>query len=158
MKRFTIIFFAFFVVLTANSQTTFKQFYKAHKDKTAFKMNLSGSIGGAFFDDSDKDNFEKLVKNSSGFKLMVFNNEGNFVASKFKKFRRKNNLKTLVRVKDKKDRAEIFFIEKGNYIREIIVQASGGKDELVLVGLETKITKDELASIMNDAKDKVASK
>lgn len=152
MKRLTTIL-ALFIVISVHAQTAFSKFYKANKDKTDFKMNISGSFGSSFFDDEDKDDFEKLVKNSTDFKLMVFNNENNSVSSDFRKFKRKNNLKTLVRVKDKKDKAFIFFIEKGDYIREIIVQANSKNDKLVLIGLTTKITQDELASIMSDVKN-----
>ncbi|TYP99618.1 uncharacterized protein DUF4252 [Tenacibaculum adriaticum] len=158
MKRLTSIFFAFFIVVTVNAQTAFKEFYKANENKTAFSINLSSSFGSSFFDDEDADEFQKLIKKSSDFKLLVFNNENNSVANDFKKFKRKNNLKTLVRVKDKESKAEIFFIEKDNFVREIIVQASSDDDKLVLFGLQTKLTKDELASIMSSAQEKVASK
>lgn len=151
MKRLTTIL-SLFIVICATAQIAFNKFYIANKDKTAFKMNLSGSIAGSFLDDKDQDDLEKLIKNSSDFKLMVFND--NSVVSNFKKFKRKNDLKTLVRVKDKKGRAEVFFIEKENYIQEIIIQAGSKNDKLVLVGLKTKITKDELSSIMSDAKNK----
>ena len=80
---------------------------------------------------------------------MIFDNEGNVIAKDFKKFRKKNKLKTLARVKDNGSKAELYFIEKNNYIREIIIRANSNNDKLVLFGVKTKITKDELAAMIS---------
>ena len=71
---------------------------------------------------------------------------------------KKNSLKTLVRAKDKKGKAEVLFLEKGDYVREIIVRASADSDKHVLLGIKTNITKEELATLLASSKDKEASK
>lgn len=158
MKSIITLFFAFFVATITAQEASFKQFYKANKDKSEFSIGVPNFLKSAFIDTDDAEELEILIKKSRSLKLMVFNNDDNSVANNFKKFVKGNKIKTLVRVKDGKDRAEIYFIERNDYIREIIVKASSSGDELVLLGIKTKLTKDELASIMSSAQDKVASK
>ena len=158
MKRIITALFCFFLVSLSAQEAKFKQFYKSHKDKSAFSVNLSSSFAGSFLDDSDNKELKNLLEQSSDFKVMVFNNDNNSVSKDFRRFSRKNSLKTLVRAKDKGGKAEILFLEKKGFVREIIVRASGDSDKLVLLGIKTKITKDELASLLASSQNKIASK
>ena len=88
MKRLTTILCAFFMVSAVAQETTFKEFYKSHKDQSAFSINLSASIAGSFLSDDDNDDLQKLLKKSGDFKLMVFNNEDASVSKDFKKYLR----------------------------------------------------------------------
>ena len=157
MKQLTTILIALFMVSAVAQETTFKKFYKSHKDQSAFSINLSASFAGAFLDDDDKDDLKNLIKKSSDFKLMVFNNDDNSISKDFKKYVRKNKLKTLARVKDNDSKAEFYILEKNKYITEIIMRASSDKDKLVVFGLKTKLTKEELAEIMSDSNLKITS-
>ena len=74
-----------------------------------------------------------------------------------KKFTKKNQLKTFARIKDNGSKAEMFFIEKDNYIREIIIRTNSNDDKVVLFGLKTKITKDELAAMISNSDIKLSS-
>jgi len=158
MKRLTVIISAFFIITVSAQEEAFKKFYKVNKDKSAFSINLSTSLAGSFLDDEDEESLSTLIKKSSNFKLMVFDNEDDTVSKNFKKFTRKNRLKTLARVKDKGGKAEFFFIEKNKFITEIIIRANSNNDKLVLFGLKTKITKDELASVFSSSDVKISSK
>ena len=158
MKRLTVIISAFFIITVSAQEEAFKKFYKVNKDKSAFSINLSTSLAGSFLDDEDEESLSTLIKKSSNFKLMVFDNEDDTVSKNFKKFTRKNRLKTLARVKDKEGKAEFFFIEKNKFITEIIIRANSNNDKLVLFGLKTKITKDELASVFSSSDVKISSK
>ena len=157
MKRLATIFFAFFIATVSAQEAAFKKFYSVNKDKSTFSINLSASLAGSFLDNEDDGDLMNIIKKSSNFKLMIFDNEDNGVSSDFKKFTRKNKLKTLVRVKDKGNKASLFFVEKNNYIREIIIRANSNNDKLVLFGLKTKITKEELAAMMSDSEIYVSS-
>ena len=156
MKRLTTILFALFLT-SVTAQTSFSDFYEDNNDKATFSMNLSNPLSSSFLDDDYKDDFKLLIKKSSEFKILIFDNEDNVVAKDFKRFAKKNKLKSLVRVKDKEGKAEIFFIERGNYIREIVVRANSDDDKLVLFGLKTKLTKDELSSIISSSNIKITS-
>ncbi|KGL59269.1 MULTISPECIES: DUF4252 domain-containing protein [unclassified Polaribacter] len=158
MKRLTVIISAFFIITVSAQEEAFKKFYKVNKDKSAFSINLSTSLAGSFLDDEDEESLSTLIKKSSNFKLMVFDNEDDTVSKNFKKFTRKNRLKTLARVKDKGGKAEFFFIEINKFITEIIIRANSNNDKLVLFGLKTKITKDELASVFSSSDVKISSK
>ena len=115
-------------------------------------------MAGSFLDDEDEESLTSLIKKSSNLKLMVFDNEDDTVSKNFKKFTRKNRLKTLARVKDKEGKAEFFFIEINKFITEIIIRANSNNDKLVLFGLKTKITKDELAAVFSSSDVKISSK
>ena len=158
MKRLTVIISAFFIITVSAQEEAFKKFYKVNKDKSAFSINLSTSLAGSFLDDEDEESLSTLIKKSSNFKLMVFDNEDDTVSKNYKKFTRKNRLKTLARVKDKGGKAEFFFIEINKFITEIIIRANSNNDKLVLFGLKTKITKDELASVFSSSDVKISSK
>tara|TARA_B100000809_G_scaffold57785_1_gene53958 strand:+ start:17497 stop:17973 length:477 start_codon:yes stop_codon:yes gene_type:complete len=158
MKRLITILFTFFIVSVSAQEEVFKKFYKVNKDKSTFSINLSTSLAGSFLDDEDEEGLSILIKKSSNFKLMVFDNEDDTVSKNFKKFARKNKLKTLARLKDDGGKAEIFFIEKNKYIIEIIIRANSNNDKLVLFGLKTKITQDELAAIFSSSNMNISLK
>lgn len=159
MKRFLTAFFCLFLISINAQEAKFKSFYKANKNRTAFSLNLSSSFAGSFFDDEDDDEIKNLLKKSSDFKLMVFDKNRSDVAKDFKRFSRRNKLKTLIRAKDKGGKAEILFIERNNLVREIIVKVTGTEDKLVLLGVKTKLTREELASIIATSNnEEVASK
>lgn len=151
MKQVTTIFFALFITTISAQVAAFENFYTDHKAKSAFSINLSASLAGSFLDDENDGDLMNIIKKSSDFKLMIFDNEDATVSKDFNKFKRRNNLKTLVRVKDSGSNAELFFIEKNNYIKEIIIRANSDSENLVLFGLKTKITKDDLAAMISSA-------
>lgn len=152
MKRFTTILFALVVFTASAQETTFKKFYKKHKEQSAFSLNLSASFAGSFLSDDDNDDLKKLLKKSGDFKLMVFNNEDASVSKDFKKYLRKYNLKTMARVKSDNSRASFYILEKNDIVKEIILQAKSDEDKLILFGLKTNLTTDELAEMMSNSK------
>jgi hypothetical protein len=156
MKRFTIILFILFIGSVAAQEVAFQKFYAVNKVKSTFSINLSASLAGSFLDDNKDSDLMNIIKKSSDFQVMIFDNEDSSVSKDFKKFTQKNQLKTFARIKNNGSKAEIFFIEKDNYIREIIIRANSANDKLVLFGLKTKITKDELAAIISSSDSKVS--
>jgi predicted transcriptional regulator len=158
MKHLVTILFVFIATSISAQEAAFKKFYQVNKDKSTFSINLSASLAGSFLDDEDDSDLMNIIRKSSDFKLMVFNNEDNHVSNDFKKFRRKNDLKTLARIKENGSKAELFFIEKNNYIREIIIRTNSNSDKMVLFGLKTKITKEELSAMISSSDITVTSK
>ena len=152
MKQITTILCALFMMSAVAQETTFKKFYKSHKEQSAFSLNLSASFAGSFLSDDDNDDLQKLIKKSGDFKLMVFNNEDASVSKDFKKYLRKHKLKTMARVKSDDSRAAFYILEKNDIVKEIILQAKSDDDKLVLFGLKTNLTTDELAEIMSNSK------
>jgi hypothetical protein len=151
MKQFTIILCALFMISATAQETTFKDFYKSHKEQSAFSINLSASFAGSFLSDDDNEDLQKLLKKSGDFKLMVFNNEDASVSKDFKKYVRKHKLKTMARVKSDDSRASFYILEENDIVKEIILQANSDGDNLVLFGLKTNLTTDELAEMMSNS-------
>ena len=151
MKRLTTILCALFAVSAVAQETTFKKFYKSHKEQSAFSLNLSASFAGSFLSDGDNEDLQKLLKKSGDFKLMVFNNEDATVSKDFKKYLRRHKLKTMARVKSDDSKAAFYILEKNDIVKEIILQANSDDDKLVLFGLKTNLTTDELAEMMSNS-------
>lgn len=137
------------MVSAVAQETTFKNFYKKHKDKSAFSIKLSASLAGSFLEDDDNDDLQMLLKNSGYFKLMIFNNEDSSVSKDFKKYLRKYNLKTMAHAKSDGNRASFYILEEDDMVKEIVLKANSDDDKLVLFGLKTNLTTDELAEMMS---------
>ena len=157
MKHLAIILFAFFITTTSAQEAAFKKFYKVNEDKSTFSINLSTSMASTFLDNENDGDLMNIVRKSSNLKLMIFDNTGDVISKDFKKFQRKNKLKTLARIKENGSNAELFFIEKNNYIREIIIRTNSDSDKMVLFGVKTKITQDELAAMISSSDLKISS-
>ncbi len=157
MKRLTILFFALFAINLSAQETTFKKFYKSHSDKSAFSINLNASFAGSFLSDDENKDLKKLLKKSGDFKLMVFNNDDASVSKDFKKYLRKNKLKTMARVKSDNSKAAFYILEENDIVKEIILRANSDDDKLVLFGLKTNLTTDELAEMMSNSNIKITT-
>lgn len=157
MKRLTILFFALFAINLSAQETTFKKFYKSHSDKSAFSINLNASFAGSFLSDDEDKDLKKLLKKSGDFKLMVFNNDDASVSKDFKKYLRKNKLKTMARVKSNNSKADFYILEENDIVKEIILRANSDDDKLVLFGLKTNLTTDELAEMMSNSNIKITT-
>jgi hypothetical protein len=157
MKRLTTILLLFFIGSVTAQEVAFQKFYTVHKDKSTFSINLSASLAGSFLDDEKDGDLMNIIKKSSDFQVMIFDNKDNTISKDFKKFTKKNQLKIFARIKDNGSKAEMYFIEKDNYIREIIIRTNSNDDKLVLFGLKTKITKDELAAMISSSDIKISS-
>jgi hypothetical protein len=151
MKKLITFIFALFVLTSSAQTSTFRKFYKSHKEHSQFSLNISASVVGSFFNDDDSDDVADLLKKSGNFKLMIFNDENQEVSKDFKKNIRRNNLKTMVRVKGDDSKAEFYTLEKNNLIKEIILKANSDDDSLVLLGLKTSMTKEELAKLLSNS-------
>ncbi|NVJ88724.1 MAG: DUF4252 domain-containing protein [Flavobacteriaceae bacterium] len=157
MKRLTILFFALFAINLSAQETTFKKFYKSHSDMSAFSINLNASLAGSFLSDDEDKDLKKLLKKSADFKLMVFNNDDASVSKDFKKYLRKNKLKTMARVKSDNSKAAFYILEENDIVKEIILRANSDDDKLVLFGLKTNLTTDELAEMMSNSNLKISN-
>ena len=157
MKYLAIIFFAFFITTISAQEAAFQNFYKVNEDKSTFSINLSASLASSFLDNEEDGDLMNIIRKSSNFKLMIFNNKDNNISKYFRKFSRKNNLKTLARIKENGSKAELFFVEKNKYITEIIIKANSDSDKMVLFGLKTKITHHELAAMISSSDLQVSS-
>ncbi|WKD85143.1 hypothetical protein KCTC32516_00482 [Polaribacter huanghezhanensis] len=158
MKQFLTTLFCLFILSISAQEKTFKQFYKSHKKQADLSLNIPGFVGRFFMDNQNDDELEALLDKSSNYKVLIYDGNSDTVLNDFKKFVKQNKLKTIIRIKDGKDRVNIHFRKDGNRIKEIIVNVYSKNKEAVLVGLKTNLTKEELASIISSSKIKFSSK
>jgi len=71
------------------------------------------------------------------------------MSRKFKRFIKRSDFENLISIKDGDDKVKIYTLENKDKIKEIVVDISTG-DELVLLGLKTNITPEDLARLMKD--------
>ncbi|MGB1041867.1 MAG: DUF4252 domain-containing protein [Tenacibaculum sp.] len=157
MKQLLLIAFSLFVLQTNAQESNFNEFYKSNKDRAEVSLNVPGFVANFFISDDDVDEFAVFLKKARNYKIMVFDKDVASVKNSFKKFYKRNRLKTLVKFKDGKERVSIYFRESKNRIKEIIVSTHSDKNELVLLGLKTNLTKDELSDLVNATKNNTAS-
>lgn len=148
MKRIATIFFCFFVLSSFAQKENFKTFYRSNKGRAEVSLNIPSFFANMFISDEDTNEFGVFLKKSKNYKIMVFNNNMASVQKDFKKFARRNKLKTLVRVKDGKERVTVYFRERKDRIKEIIVNVHDKSDEMVLLGIKTNLTMDELSAMV----------
>ena len=137
------------VVLTScASQTSFNSFYKNNNEHSDFAMGLNSSLIASFLSDDDED-VKELLKKAKHVRVMVFSDNSDQINSKFNKFINRSKFDKLVKVKEDDDNISLFTIDEHDKIKEIVVQISTG-DELVLLGLKTNLTHEDLAELFKE--------
>ncbi|CAL2089348.1 conserved exported protein of unknown function [Tenacibaculum sp. 190524A02b] len=157
MRSILFILCSFFFFQVNAQEQNFKNFYKSNKDRAAISLNLPGFTSNFFASNDELEELEVFLKKAKNYKVMIFDSEAQSTAKDFNKFIRKNDYKTLVRIKDRGDRVRVYFRETADLIREIVISTSTDNDGLVLLGVKTKLTKDELAALVKSAQTSIAS-
>lgn len=152
MKQFLTTLFCLFILSASAQDKNFREFYKSHKKEADVSLNVPGFIANFFIDNQDDEELEALLKKSSNYKVLVYDNSSAFVQKDFKRFIKKNRFKTIVRIKDGKERINVHFKEVNNRIREIIVNVYNNDEDAVLLGLKTNLTTEELHLILEKSK------
>ena len=144
-----ILFLIAVAILTScAAQTSFNNFYKENNDNSDFSIGFSNSIVGSFLSDDDEE-MKELIKKAKHTRIMVFSDNWEKTNSNFTKFIKRSGFDKLVKIRDNDDNISLFIREEKELIKEIVVQISTG-DELVLLGLKTNLTHDDLAKIFSD--------
>ena len=144
-----LFFILAFVVLTSSSaQTSFKNFYTENNQDADLSLGLSTSFIANFISDDNAD-VKELVKKSKHTRIMVFSDNWEYTNSKFKKFIKRSKFDKLMKIKEDNDNVSVYILEQKELIKEIVVQIST-EDELILLGLKTNLTHDDLARILSD--------
>ena len=158
MKHFLTIIGCLFILGMSAQERNFKEFYKSHKRDAEVSLNVPGFIANLFIDTDGDRELKTLLRKAKNYKVLVFDDDSRNVQKDLKRFIRRNNFKTIVRIKDGKDRISIHFKETKNRIKEIIVNIYKKNDDVVLFGLKTNLTKRELQKIISRSSYTFASK
>ena len=146
MKKLALLLAIVFLSSCA-SNTSFNTFYQDNQEDSEFSLGLSSSLITAFLPDEDIEDIKPLLKKAKHVRILVFSENAQNKTDKFNKFINKSKFEKMIKVKEDDDNVAIFTLENKNRIREVVVEVSTG-DELVLLGLKTNLTNEDLEGLL----------
>jgi hypothetical protein len=138
------------IIVLASScatHTSFNTFYKNHQEDSDFSFGLSSSLIASFLPDEDMEEIKPLLKKAKHVRILVFSENAEEKTEKFQKFISRSKFEKVVKIKDDNDQLAFFTLEKKTQIKEIVLEISSG-DELVLLGLKTNLSQEDLENIL----------
>jgi hypothetical protein len=148
-KVFLLIFIVTFSSCAIN--TSFNSFYQANEDDSEFSFGLSSSLIARFLPDDDVEDIKPLLKKAKHIRILVFSEFAEDKSEKFDKFINRSKFEEMVKLKSKDDKIAFFTLQRNKKIKEIVLEISSG-DELVLIGLKTNLTQEDLDKIFEGKK------
>lgn len=147
------IFLLLFIVTLSSCaiNTSFNNFYQAHEDDSEFSFGLSSSIIARFLPDDDVKEIKPLLKKAKHIRILVFSELAEDKSEQFDKFINRSKFEEMVKLKSKDDKIGFFTLKRNKKIKEIVLQISSG-DDLVLIGLKTNLTEEDLDKIFEGNK------
>ncbi len=146
MKKIILLFTIVFATSCATN-TSFNTFYKNHEEDSEFSFGLSSSLIANFLPDEDFEDIKPLLKKAKHIRILIFSENAEDKTQKFNKFINRSKFEKVVKVKSDNDNIAFFTLEKKDKIKEIVLEISTG-DELVLLGLKTNLTQEDLNKII----------
>ena len=131
--------------------TSFNSFYQANEDDSEFSFGLSSSLIARFLPDDDVKEIKPLLKKAKHIRILVFSEFAEDKSAKFDKFINRSKFEEMVKLKSKDDKIGFFVLKRNKKIKEIVLEISSG-DELVLIGLKTNLTEEDLDKIFEGKK------
>ena len=146
MKKLALLL-SIVLLSSCASNTSFNTFYQDHQEDSEFSLGLSSSLITAFLPDEDVEDIKPLLKKAKHVRILVFSENAENKTDKFNKFINKSSFEKMIKVKEDDDNIAIFTLENNDKIREVVVEVSTG-DELVLLGLKTNLTNEDLEGLL----------
>ncbi len=146
MKRILLLL----IIVLASScatHTSFNSFYKNNQEDSDFSFGLSSSLIASFLPDEDMEEIKPLLKKAKHVRILVFSENAEEKTEKFQKFISRSKFEKVVKIKDDNDQFAFFTLEKKSQIKEIVLEISSG-DDLVLLGLKTNLSQEDLEKIL----------
>lgn len=131
--------------------TSFNTFYQDHEDDSEFSFGLSSSLIANFLPDDDVEDIKPLLKKAKHIRILVFSEHAEDKTEKFDKFINRSKFEKVIKVKSDNDKIGFFTLQRNKKIKEIVLEISSG-DELVLIGLKTNLTEEDLDKMINGSK------
>jgi len=145
-KLFLIVLFAIPFIMTAKGQdldAVFKKYSKSGDVETVSINKMMLSLAGMFAEKEDKNVISKI----DGIKVITLNSAektvGKDLMNDIKKVVDKGNYESLVEVRDKGERVNIYYSQKEKGKADLLIVTSES-DELNVVWITGKLTKEEL--------------
>ncbi len=147
--------FLLLIIVTFSScaiNSSFNTFYQDHEDDSEFSFGLSSSLIANFLPDDDIEDLKPLLKKAKHIRILVFSEHAEDKTEKFDKFINKSKFEKVVKVKSNNDKIGFFTLKRNKKIKEIVLEISSG-DQLVLVGLKTNLTQEDIDNIFKGSKN-----
>lgn len=146
--------FLLLIIVTFSScavNTSFNTFYQNHEDDSEFSFGLSSSLIARFLPDEDMEDIKPLLKKAKHIRILVFSEHAEDKSEKFDKFIDRSKFEEMVKLKSEDDKIGFFTLERNKKIKEMVLEISSG-DDLVLIGLKTNLTQEDLDRLLNGEK------
>ncbi len=148
MKKLFLAIVILFLTSCATN-TSFNDFYQSNQKESDFSLGLNASIVRTFLPSEDYEDIKPILKKAKHVRILVFSENSEQMETKFNKFIKKSKFEKVIKVKDDGDKIGFFILEKKDKIKEIVLEISSDGD-LVLLGLKTNLTQNDINSFIND--------
>ena len=147
MKKLMFILASCMLISSCATNTSFNSFYQDHQKDSDFSFGLNSSLVASLLPDEDLQEIKPLLKKAKHVRILIFSEEYDRKSDQFNRFIERSKFEKVVKVKDDEDGIAFFTLEDKDRIKEMVLEISTG-DELVLVGLKTNMTHNQLNEII----------
>lgn len=131
------------------TNTSFNSFYQKNQSESDFSLGLNASLIRSFLDEDDIAEIKPLLKKAKHVRVLVFDENAENMSAKFDKFIKHSTFDKLVKVKEDNDKISLYTLEEKEKIKEVVVEVKSD-GELILLGLKTNLTQEDIAKVMQD--------
>jgi len=156
MKNYILAFFAVIVVTTCAAQTSFNSFYSENKHDCEFSISTPAFVANLFIPNEDVKEFETLLKKVKHYRVMIFSEGSRSLNKKFNRFIKQHKYTSIFRLNEKGEQVELYFLQKKNKIRELVLKVKSDED-FVLLGLKSNISEEDFNKIIDESNVKLTS-
>lgn len=142
MRILVLMLFVVFLSSCATN-TSFNSFYQKNQKDAEFSLGLSSSLIRPFLSGEDYEEVKPLLKKAKHIRILVFSENYEEKYTKFDKFIKKSDFDKLIKIKEDDEQISFYTLENKNKIKEVVLQINSD-DELILLGLKTNLTQEDL--------------
>lgn len=128
--------------------TSFNSFYQDHERDSEFSFGLSSSLIATFLPAEDIEELKPLLKKAKHIRILVFSEYAQDKTEQFDKFIDRSKFERMIKVKGKNERVSFFTLQRRDKVKEIVLEVSSSNN-LVLIGLKTNLSRQELDKIID---------
>ncbi|EIJ39020.1 DUF4252 domain-containing protein [Galbibacter orientalis] len=151
MKKVLIIAVVATFFASCGASTPYDSFRKENKEDIAFSLSASNFLVNMFVDDDDFKELNQVVSGISRYRVLVGAEVGTEnLERKFNKFVSQKGYESLMFVNSDGARVGLYYFEKRNKIKEVIMKVKDDKD-FVIISAEGNIKIKDIDGLMNKA-------
>ncbi|PKP12866.1 MAG: hypothetical protein CVU08_08395 [Bacteroidetes bacterium HGW-Bacteroidetes-3] len=155
MKNSFLILATAIVLTSCASKSSFNSFYEENKKDCEFSISSPAFIANLFIPKEDVGEYKALFKKVKHYKVMIFSDASTSLDKKFNRFIKQKNYETIFSVNQHGDKVQLYFLQRKNAIREIVLKIKSDNDFVVL-GLKTNITENDFNKIIENSESKIS--